>query len=452
MTASDRLAPANIEAEEAVLGSLLIDGMAVVRVASQLAPDDFYRPAHARLYAVLLELYGRREAIDVVTVASELERLGQLEETGGVAFLSQLIEHTPMAVHVEHYAGLVERTAIQRRLISAAGQIAQVAYDDEAESISETVDRAEAMLFNVLQDREHRDLRPLSVLLDAYFDKIEDIRAHRESTLGTRTGFQDLDRLMGGLQPSDLCIVAGRPGMGKTSWLNTVAANVAGQSHGAVAFFSLEMSAEQMVQRLIASETGISTHNLRLGQIRDDEIDLVMRAIGVLAKLAIYIDDTPGLTPFDLRTKVRRLHAERGVELVIVDYLQLMHSGRRSENRVQEISNISRSLKGLAREVRVPVIAASQLSRAVESRADRRPQLSDLRESGSIEQDADMVLFLYRDVVYNEATEKKNIAEVHVAKHRHGPTGTVEMVFVPHETRFMDLADQLQAPEVWPEL
>lgn len=456
MTAPDRLAPANLEAEEAVLGSMLIDGAAIIRVAAQLAPDDFYRPAHTAVYVAMLELYGRRDAIDVVTVAAELERTGQLDTAGGAAYLTELIERTPVSTHVEHYAGLVARTATQRRLIAAAGQIAQVAYEDEAETIEETVDRAEAALFAVLQDRQHRDLVPLSVLLDRYFEKIEEIRARQDAMLGTRTGFRDLDRLLGGLQPSDLCIVAGRPGMGKTSWLNSVAANVAEGMQGTVAFFSLEMSAEQLVQRLIASKTGISTHHLRVGQIRDDEIDLVMRAIGELASAAIYIDDTPGLSPFDLRTKVRRLHAERGVDLVIVDYLQLMHSGRRNENRVQEISIISRALKGLAREVRVPVIAASQLSRAVESRADRRPQLSDLRESGSIEQDADMVIFLYRDAVYNEHTEKKNIAEIHVAKHRHGPTGTVDMVFVPHETRFVDLADAQAAeagattPEGWP--
>lgn len=294
-------------------------------------------------------------------------------------------------------------------------------------------------MFQVVGDRRRRDLQPLNDLLDAYFERIEEIQANRETMLGVRSGFADLDRLLGGLQPSDLCVVAGRPGMGKTSWLLSVAMNVA-HTGRTVALFSLEMSAEQLVQRLIASETGISSHKLRMGDISYDETELVMRAIGRLAPLPLYIDDTPGITPFELRNKVRRLHSERGVDLVIVDYLQLMHGGRQSENRVQEISLISRHLKGLAREVRVAVIAASQLSRAVESRADRRPQLSDLRESGSIEQDSDMVVFLYRDAVYNEDTEKKNIAEIIVAKHRHGPTGTVELVFVPHETRFRDLA------------
>ncbi len=447
MPGPDKLAPANVEAEEAVLGSLLIDPSAVVRIASTLAPADFSRPAHARIYHAILDLYRRHAAVDFVTVVAELERDDALEEAGGAAYLTELMERTPVATHVDHYAALVERMAVLRRLIGAAGQIAQIAYDDEADTIEETVDRAEAALFQVLQEREHRDLVPLSFLLNAYFEKIEKIQANRELMLGIRTGFTDLDRLLGGLQPSDLCIIAGRPGMGKTSWLTTVAGHVA-DAGGTVALFTLEMSSEQLVQRLIAGETEIPAQRLRLGQIRDDEIHLVMQAIGKLAEAPIFIDDSPSITPFELRTKVRRLFAERGVDLVIVDYLQLMHGGRRSQNRVQEISLISRSLKALAREVRVPVIAASQLSRAVESRADRRPQLSDLRESGSIEQDADMVIFLYRDELYNPATDRPNIAEAHVAKHRHGPTGMEELVFRPNQTRFLNRAREQAEAEV----
>ncbi len=439
MAVPDTLAPANVDAEQAVLGSILIEPTAIVRVASSLRADDFFRPAHARIYAAMLDLYARREIIDTLTLRSELERAGALEEVGGSAYLTAVLERTPVATHVEHYAGLVERAALRRRLIDAAGQIARIAYDDASDTIEETIDQAESAMFHVVGDRRRRDLQPLNDLLDVYFERIEEIQANRETMLGVRSGFADLDRMLGGLQPSDLCVVAGRPGMGKTSWLLSVAMNVA-HTGRTVALFSLEMSAEQIVQRLISSETGISSHKLRMGDISYDETELVMRAIGRLAPLPLYIDDTPGITPFELRNKVRRLHSERGVDLVIVDYLQLMHGGRQSENRVQEISLISRHLKGLAREVRVAVIAASQLSRAVESRADRRPQLSDLRESGSIEQDSDMVVFLYRDAVYNEDTEKKNIAEVIVAKHRHGPTGTVELVFVPHETRFRDLA------------
>ena len=257
-------------------------------------------------------------------------------------------------------------------------------------------------------------------------------------------------RRIGGLQPADMCVVAGRPGMGKTSWLLTVASELAIEKGLTVAIFSLEMSSEQLAQRMLSGKTGIATKDLRLGRVRDDELELLVRAIGELSSAPLYIDDTPGISPFEMRAKVRRLAAERKVDLVIVDYLQLMSGGQRSENRVQEISFISRAMKGMARELNLPVIAASQLSRAVESRADRRPQLSDLRESGAIEQDSDIVLFLYRDVVYNEDTEKQNIAELNVAKHRHGPTGMIELVFIPHETRFADLAAMPESePAVW---
>jgi replicative DNA helicase len=436
----DRLAPANVDAELALLGSILIDPGAIVRMAAMVSAEDFSRPAHGQIYGAILTLYNRREAVDLVTLITELERLGAAEEVGGPAYLTALIERTPVATHIEHYAGLVHRAAIRRRLIDAAGEIARIAYEDEAETIDETIDRAESALFQVAGERRRGGLVSVADLLDQYYERIEEIQADREAMVGLSSGFKDLDRTLGGMQPSDLIIVAGRPGMGKTSWLTSVASNVAAGAGKTVALFSLEMSGDQVVQRLISAETGISTHKLRAGDITFQETELVMRAIGRLAPMPLYIDDTPGISPFELRTKVRRLAAERGVDLVIVDYLQLMQTSNRSENRVQEISQISRSLKGLAREVRVPVIAASQLSRAVESRADKRPQLSDLRESGSIEQDADMVLFLYRDVVYNEDTEKKNVAELLISKHRHGPTGVVELLFIPHETRFRDLA------------
>jgi len=436
----ERIAPSNIDAEQAVLGALLIDPAALPQVVSALAAEDFFRPSHQKIYRAVQDLFQRGEAIDNVTLTAELERNNELDAVGGAAYLTELVERTPVASYVENYAALVERTAVLRRLIEASGQIAQIAWDDSAETIDETIDAVESTLFQALKDRKRGDLRSLREILDDYFEKIEEIQANREESLGIPTGFSDLDRLLGGLQPADLCVVAGRPGMGKTSWLLTVAANLAVERRLRVAVFSLEMSCEQLAQRLLATFTGISAQSLRLGRIRDDELELLMRAIGELASAPLYIDDTPGITPFDLRAKVRRLDADAPVDLVIVDYLQLMQGGGRNENRVQEIGFISRSLKGLARELRVPVIAASQLSRAVESRADRRPQLSDLRESGAIEQDSDMVLFLYRDAVYNEDTEKKNIAEVNVAKHRHGPTGTIELVFIPHETRFADLA------------
>jgi len=442
MVDTDRIAPSNVEAEQAVLGALLLDPGAVTHVVPILAPGDFFRPSHQKIYRAVLELFRNGEAIDYLTLRSALERAGDLESVGGVGYLTELVATTPVAQYAENYALLVERASVMRRLIDAAGRIAQLAWQDEAETIQETIDGAEAALFNALGNRGRRDLLSLREILDAYFEKIEDIQAQRQGQLGTPTGFVDLDRLLGGLQPSDLCVVAGRPGMGKTSWLLSVADQLAIERNLTVAVFSLEMSSEQLAQRLLASRTGISTKDLRLGQIRDDELELLMRAIGELSGAPLYFDDSPGLTPFEMRAKARRLSAERGLDLIIVDYLQLMHSGSRNENRVQEIGFISRSLKGMARELRVPVIAASQLSRAVETRADRRPQLSDLRESGSIEQDADMVLFLYRDEVYNPDTDRKGIAEVTVAKHRHGPTGTVELVFIPHETRFADLAMQ----------
>jgi len=437
----DKLPPANVQAEQSVLGALLMDAGAVARVIPLLKPADFSRSAHGKIYQAILALFDRHEAVDPLTVAAELERMEALDEVGGAPYLYDLVVQTPVVTHVEHYAGVVSRTSVRRELIRAAGDIARLAYADESDTISETVDRAEALLFQVARGHQSRELVPVGQLLDQYLDRIEEIQANRDLGRGMQTGFVDLDRLLGGLQGSDLCIVAGRPGMGKTSWLTSVAAHAAVELQATVAMFSLEMSGEQLVQRLLAAETGISASDLRLGQIRPDQLELVMRAIGKLDSAPIFIDDTPGITPFELRAKVRRLAAERGVDLVMVDYLQLMYGGRRSENRVQEISLISRALKGLAREINVPVIAASQLSRAVEQRGgEKRPQLSDLRESGSIEQDADMVVFLYREVLYHKDTERPNIAEAIVGKNRHGPTDTVELYFVPHEMRFRNLA------------
>jgi len=437
---SEDMAPSNLEAEEAVLGALLTDASAIVRVAATLEGDDFYRPSHRGIYDAMIRLYHRHQAVDVVTVSSELTREGSLDKVGGEAYLTELISVTPVSVHVEHYAELVRRAAVRRRLIGASGRIAKLAWDDSAETIEDTVDQAEAILYGVLRSRGRQDLAPIRDVLDAYFEQIEEIQAGHESLMGVSTEFADLDKLLGRLQPSDVCIVAGRPGMGKTSWLLTVVHNLAAKRGATVAMFSLEMSALQLVQRLVAAETGIPTNRLRLGNIRSDEMELVARAIGALEGLQIYIDDTPGLSPFELRTKARRLHAERGVDLVVVDYLQLMHARQRSENRVQEISLISRAIKGLARELGVPVIAASQLSRAVEHRPGGRPKLSDLRESGSIEQDADIVLMLYREKDDDDEPLQYNITEIIVAKHRHGPTGRVQLLFKADRMRFESAA------------
>lgn len=436
---AEKLPPQNIEAEQSVLGSLLLDRDAIIKVASCLQPDDFYREAHSQIYAAMLRLYERREPADLVTLCDELDRRGQLESVGGPAYLTSLVNAVPTSAHVEHYGRIVERAALRRRLIDAAARIAEIAYDEETDEVDDVIDRAEQLVFAVAQRRLARDLVPISKVLYDYFDRIEYLQQHQGSVLGTPTGFIDLDKLLGGFQPSDLIIVAGRPGMGKTSLLLSMAESVASKLEGAIGIFSLEMSSDQLVQRLIASETGIDSQRLRLGQIRDDEIDLVARAIGRLSEMPIYLDDSAAISPFELRTKARRLHTEHPLALVIVDYLQLMRSGVRSENRVQEISYISRSLKALARELRVPVLAASQLSRAVEARQDRRPQLADLRESGSIEQDADVVLFIYRDEVYHEDSSMKNIAEIIVAKHRNGPTGKIELGFIQEQTKFVNL-------------
>ena len=435
----DRLPPQNIEAEQSVLGSLLIDRDAIIITAPFLRAEDFYREAHGQIYAAILDLHERREPSDLVTVSDELQRRGQLEQVGGSAYLTSLIGSVPTSIHVEHYAHIVERTSVLRRLIEAAGKIAGLAYA-EAEDVDVVVDRAEQILFEVSQQRVTRGLTPIRRLLTDYYDRIEYLHSHQGEIVGLPTGFIDLDRLLGGMQRSDLLIVAGRPGMGKSSLGLTMAYNAALKHKAVVAFFSLEMSAEQLVQRLIAGETGITSQRLRIGDIRDIEWDKFVKASGTLSETAIFIDDSPMPSPMEIRTKSRRLAAEFGLQLVIVDYLQLMQGGIRSENRVQEISYISRALKGLARELNIPVVAMSQLSRAVETRQDRRPILSDLRESGSIEQDADVVLFIYRDELYDENSERKHIADILVAKHRNGPTGQVSLRFVAEQTRFADLA------------
>jgi replicative DNA helicase len=348
-----------------------------------------------------------------------------------------LINAVPTSIHAEHYAHIVERTATRRRLIDAAAQIAQVAYQ-EVEEVGEVVDRAEQILFGVSERRISRDLVPIKQILSDYYDRIEYLTRHKGELIGIPTGFTDLDKLLGGLQRSDLMILAARPSVGKTSLALSFAHNAAKKYRQRVAFFSLEMSNEQVVQRLISAETGINSQRLRRGEIEEHEWGRFMKATSDMAEILLFIDDTPGISALELRTKARRLHAEVGLDLVIVDYLQLMRGDFRAENRVQEVSSISRALKGLARELNVPLVALSQLSRGVESRTDKRPILSDLRESGSLEQDADVVIFIYRDEMYNENTERPNIADVMIAKHRNGPTGSVALFFKKELAQFLE--------------
>ena len=433
----ERLPPQNVDAEEAILGALLIDPDAIIRVATFLNPEDFYREKHGWIYDTALTLHDRREPIDLLTVCDELERRDQLDEVGGPAFITALVNAVPTSIHAEHYARIVERTGTRRRLIEAAGQIAALAYQ-EADDVDEVVDRAEQVLFGVSERRISRELVPIKQVLSAYYDRIEYLTRHRGELIGIPTGFERIDKLLGGLQRSDMVILAARPSVGKTSLALGFAHNAAKKHGQRVAFFSLEMSNEQVVQRIISAETGINAQRLRRGEIEKDEWGRFMKAASDLAETYFYIDDTPGASALELRTKARRLHAEVGIDLIVVDYLQLMRGDFRSENRVQEISSISRALKALARELNVPVLALSQLSRSVESRTDKRPILSDLRESGALEQDADVVMFIYRDEMYNENTEWPNIADIIVAKHRNGPTGTVQLYFRKELAQFLE--------------
>ena len=434
----ERLPPQNVEAEQSVLGSLLIDRDAIIRIAPFLRPEDFYRESHARIYQAVIDLFEQRQPADFITLCDLLERRSQLEAVGGPAYITSLLNAVPTSIHVEHYAHIVERAALRRRLIDAAGKIARLAYEEDRE-IDDVIDRSEALLFEVTERRQAGDLVPLRRLLDSYYDRIEYLQQHRDELTGLPSGFVDLDKMLGGLQRSDLVIIAARPGVGKTSFALNIAQNAALKHKAVVAFFTLEMSGEQLVQRLIAGETGIDSRRLMTGDIQDIEWERFAKATGDLAETLVFVDDTASPTPLEIRSKCRRLAAEYDLDLVIIDYLQLMSGGTRVENRQQEISYISRSLKGLARELRVPVVALSQLSRAVESRQDKRPILSDLRESGSIEQDADIVMFIHREDVYDELTDRRNIADIIVAKHRNGPTGQISLRFAKEQTKFTDL-------------
>ena len=435
--ALERLPPQNVEAEQALLGSLLLDRDAIIKVAPTIRPADFYDHRHGLIYGAVLDLYNRRVPADYQTVADELGRRGHLDEIGSLSYLFSLLNSVPTAVHAEYYAELVAERSTRRRLITAGTEIVGLGYD-EGRELGEVLDKAETLVFDVAQSLELRDYEPISTILERYFERIDFIHQHKGDLLGVPTGYRDLDKLTGGLQKSDLVILAARPSVGKSSLALGFAYNAAVRFGLRVGVYSLEMSAEQLVQRLLSMETGVDSHRLRQGFIDDDEWDRVSRAFGRLAEAKIFIDDTAGLSIAELRSRARRLAAEQGLDVLVLDYLQLMQ-GRRTDNRVQEISEISRGLKALARELDVPIVALSQLSRAVEARTDHVPKLSDLRESGAIEQDADIVLFIYREELYQPDTDKKGIAEIHVAKHRNGPVGIVPLRFFTNTARFADL-------------
>jgi len=438
-TPGPQIVPHSREAEEAVIGAVLINPEAYYDVAQFLQSDDFYIHRHRWIWEVFNRLHERRTPIDFLTVSEELDQLGRLVEAGGPAYLTALINNVPTSLHAEAYGRLVEETAIRRRMLTAANDIAKLAYQEET-AIDAVMDEAEKAIFGVSERRMTRDLQSIQQVLSDYYDRIDQLASRDEDTYGVPTGFIDLDRLLGGLQPSDLLIIAGRPGMGKTAFMLSAAKNAAQIHKKHVAIFSLEMSNEQLVQRLIAQETGIDSQRLRTGKLEEHEWPIFTHAIEVLSDTHVFLDDTPGLTPLQLRTKARRLHLEYQIDLILIDYLQLMSGGLRTDNRVQEVSHISRNLKILARELNVPVLAAAQLSRAVEQRADKEPQLSDLRESGSLEQDADVVMFIHRPEMYEKDALKQNIAQIKVSKHRNGPVGTIELVFRNNLAKFENAA------------
>jgi len=437
----DRIPPQNIEAEQAVLGAMLIEREAISKVAEFLRPEDCYREAHRLIFNAMLELFNKNDAVDMVTVIEFLRKGDKLEAAGGISYITSLANSVPTAANVLYHAKIVEEKALLRQLINAATNIATLGYEGSQE-VTGILDTAEKTILAVSSRRLGGEFTPIkSIIFDA-FTKIEQLYASKGSITGLSTGFKDLDRLTSGLQPSDLILIAARPSMGKTAFVLNIAQHIGIKEKKAVAFFSLEMSKEQLVQRMLCAESTIDSQRLRIGELEPNDWTKLVSGADRLSAAPIFIDDTSGITVMEMRSKCRRLKIEYDLKLIIIDYLQLMQgsSKKGSENRQQEISEISRSLKGLAREIGVPVIALSQLSRSVESRQVKKPMLSDLRESGSLEQDADIVAFLYRDDYYNPDSEQKNITEVIIAKHRNGPVDTIQLFFHKQFTKFSDLS------------
>jgi replicative DNA helicase len=434
-----KVPPQNIDAEMSLLGAILIDEDTLADISEHVTSKDFYEKRHAIIYDAVMRLYEKHRPVDLLTLTDELKRKKELEVIGGSAYLTDLTNYVPTAAHAAAYAELVAQKAVRRRLIKASADISELGFDEET-STEELLGRAEAELFSVSDQSLKQDLVSIESILTDSFDRMEELHRNKGAIRGVRTGYRDLDGMTAGLQRSDLIILAARPAMGKTTLVTNLAYNVASVSKLPVLFFSLEMSKEQLVDRMLADASGVDAWNIRTGNLSDDDFSKISEAMGEMAETPIFIDDTPGLTVLEMRTKARRVAHEQPLGLIIVDYLQLMQgSGKSDGNRVQEVSEISRGLKLIARELNVPVIALSQLSRSVESRSPQIPQLADLRESGSIEQDADIVMFIYREAYYNPETERENITDLIIAKHRNGPTGKVELYFHPERLRFMSL-------------
>ncbi|HLR79586.1 MAG TPA: replicative DNA helicase [Bacillota bacterium] len=447
----DRIPPHNIEAEQAVIGAIFLEPEAFSTASELLVPEDFYRAAHQRIFETMMRLSDRGEAIDVITVTSDLNDRKQLEEAGGASYLTEVAGSVPTAANIEYYSEIVEEKSLLRRLIRAATDIVTTTYAREDE-VEDVLNEAEKAILEVSGQKNSGAFKPIKdVLIDVY-DQIEQLHQNNDDVTGIATGYRDLDRITSGFQRNDLIIIAARPSVGKTAFALNIAQNVAVNTDENVAIFSLEMGAEQLVQRMLCAEGNIDSQRLRNGRLEADDWGKLTMAMGSLSNAGIYIDDTPGIRVSEIRSKCRRLKQEHGLGMIFIDYLQLIQGNVRSnENRQQEVSEISRSLKALARELNVPLIALSQLSRGVEQRQDKRPMMSDLRESGSIEQDADIVGFLYRDDYYDSESEQQNIIEIIISKQRNGPTGTVELAFVKEYNKFVDLDHRYDTSDIPPE-
>lgn len=443
-TKAGKIIPQNPEAEKSLLGAVLIDEEVLADIADKVSAKDFYDPRHELVFAAMLRLYEKHTPVDLLTLTEELRKSDDLKSVGGAAYLSELTNYVPSSAHATSYAEMVAAAAVRRRLIKAGATISELAFSD-GEEIQEILSRAEADLYSVSEASEKSELVSIESILTESFDRMEELHRDKGKLRGVKTGFRDLDKLTAGLQKSDLIILAARPAMGKSTLAQNLAYNVATKENKAVLIFNLEMSNAQTVDRMLAEASGVDSWNIRTGNLSDDDFSKISEAMGEMAEAPIFFDDTPGLSVLEMRTKARRQAHKTPLGLIVVDYLQLMSGSRfGGDNRVQEVSEISRGLKLLARELDVPVVALSQLSRTVETRPDKRPMLSDLRESGSIEQDADIVMFLYREDYYNPDTERQHIAELILSKHRNGPTGKVELYFHPDRLKFMTLDKRSQ--------
>ncbi|MGD8373991.1 MAG: replicative DNA helicase [Candidatus Woesebacteria bacterium] len=434
-----KVPPQNLDAEASLLGAVLIDEDVLTRISDSVTADDFYEKRHRAIFSAMIKLYEMHKPVDMLTLSDQLRKSEELAEIGGIDYLTELTNMVPTAANAEHYAEIIVQAAMRRRLIKAAGEIAEYGYEED-QMVGELLEKAEAEIFAVSDKSLRNDLVSLEQILGESFDRLDELHKNKGKIRGVPTGWRDLDGITAGLQRSDLIILAARPAMGKTTLVTNLAYNVATKAKQAVLFFSLEMSKEQLVDRMLADAAGVDSWNIRTGNLSDEDFEKISTAMGEMAEAPIFIDDTPGVSVLEMRTKARRQSHTHPLGLIIIDYLQLMQgSGKHGDNRVQEVSEISRGLKLIARELNVPVIALSQLSRSVENRSPQIPQLADLRESGSIEQDADIVMFIYREAYYQPETERQNITDLIIAKHRNGPVGKVELYFHPERLKFLTL-------------